>query len=330
MSLFAFLPYFPKENFDEKISRVHLFNLSLGEDYITDEGIRNRIEQYASLYVDANNNQGTTFTIAVIDDNYGFETLSDKQLLDLSRYAVALLFCNVVNNAENRVCVSEQFTLLFQPFTLPTDNAAENDFITYQTGSFYRVLNTYSLNSARFVRPAFVPNYNLFYRHDKKLLSGLAKLIDSGDPNDDKYFRALDWVRYAHLNAEGFSAESRIVMLATAFEVFFELPKHGKTKAYVDALEGLLKVDKMSVEDENGKAVRVGLPGITKQYIGHGVVRLKPLLIQSMVGGPESIMTCGRRLFTATKSQTATLRITKVNSILGLHSKCCVSAFTRC
>jgi hypothetical protein len=270
MLLFAFLPYFPKQNFDETISRVHLFNLSLfGEQYISDADLRKRIDKYSSLYVDANNNRSTTFTIAVIDDNYRFELLTEKQQLDLSRYAVALLFCNVVNNTQNRVCVSEQFTLSFQPFTVIQNGSSEADYIWYETGSYYRVLNSYPLDSARFVTPGFIPPYNLFYLADDKLMLGLANMIDNSQGEDDKYFRVLDWVRYSHLNSEGFSPESRIVMLATAFEIFFELPRDDKTNKFVQSLESLLQVDKMLVEDDAGKLVQTGLPLITKPYTGH-------------------------------------------------------------
>lgn len=70
-------------------------------------------------------------------------------------------------------------------------------------------------------------------------------MIDSHDPTDERVFNALTWVRYAFLNADGYSYESRVVMMATAFEILFDLPRNGKEEEFARRLELLLEVDKM-------------------------------------------------------------------------------------
>lgn len=271
MPQFAFFPYFPNEIFDQRFNRVHLFNFArFGEKYIPDVEMRTRIDQYCALYVDSEHRRSSTLTIAVIDNKNNFDNLTQEQETDLFRYSGALLFCSVVNNRQNDVCVSEQFNLAIQRFMLNTNNSPQYDYIFSETGSIFNTTNGQSLASARFVRPSFVPSNTLIYRYDKHLMSAFANMIDAHNPDDGRYFRVLDWIRYAYMNAEGYSPESRHVMLATAFEIFFDLPKDDKTNEFVRHIEKLLEVDKMTVPDESSNASQLGLPLIPKPYIGRG------------------------------------------------------------
>jgi hypothetical protein len=91
MFQFAFFPYFPKDDIDLKINRVHLFNFAkFGESYIPNSDKRKRIDEYASLYVDSAHKRVGNLTIAVIDENYEFGHLTDEQVKDLFRYSVTL------------------------------------------------------------------------------------------------------------------------------------------------------------------------------------------------------------------------------------------------
>lgn len=263
MSSFAFLPYFPVASFDQRFGRIHFFNFTrFGEQFIPDAEMRGRIDEYCSLYMDSNHRRLNNLTIAVIDENYKFDNLTDEQETDLYRYSIALLFCSVIKNIEQCVCVSEQFNLVLQPFIV--QGMTRNDFITFQTGSLLRTLNTQTLITARFVKPSFVPNNTSPYRFDMFLMSAMARMIDSHNPIDVGYFRVLDWVRYAYLNADEYSTESRLVMLATAFEIFFDLPDRRKADRFASRLEELLEVDKMDIYDEEYHLVQTGLPQVTK------------------------------------------------------------------
>lgn len=271
MSKFAFFPYFPTDNIDQKTNRVHLFNFAeFGETYIPNDELRKRIDEYCALYIDSKNRRLTTLTIAVIDGNYEFDNITEEQEEDLYRYSAALLFCSVIKNTTNSVCVSEQFNLAIQPFVIHGNEVPQYDYISSETGSLLRTLNAQTLGTAEFVRPSFVPASTWFYNYDSLLFDSFSKMIDAHNSDDARYFRVLDWVRYAHLNPDGYSSESRFVMLATAFEILFDLPRDYKTDEFAKRLEKLLEVDSMTVVDENYNTIQVGLPQTTKSYTTRG------------------------------------------------------------
>lgn len=253
MAFFSAFPYFPTMNVDFSINRLHVFNLwQLKDKYIEDSLVKQKVEQFCALYVDSNLETVSTLALAVFDGNYDFRPMSDEEIRDLQRYALALLFCSVIRNEQNSVCVSEQFNLFHQSFD-PTQ-----DSIAYSTGSYYRVLNWQSLGQTKLVRPEYVPTETLLYRFDEKLFGALCNMIDARRPEDDSIIRALEWVRYAHMNAEGIGNESRLVMMTTAFETLFNLPRRDKTFQFSNRLEQIIKVDQLDVY-ANTKIAQIGL-----------------------------------------------------------------------
>lgn len=259
MPQFSFFPHFPTDNVDVRINRLHLFNFwNLKDSYIMDSQVRQKLEKFCALHVNTDLEKLNSPAIAVIDNEYTFPMLSDEQLKDLQRYALALLFCSIMNNRVNSVSVSEQFALHHQNFTL------EEDAIVFTTGSFYNVQNWQSFEMTKLVRPGFVPANTFDYRFDKKLMAAFANMIDAHNDDEDYLFKVLEWVRYAFLNAEGYSYESRNVMMATAFEIFFGLPEIGKEDAFAKRLEDLLEVSNMEIKDEGFNLVQTGHTSITK------------------------------------------------------------------
>ena len=254
MAFFSAFPYFPTTNVDFTVNRLHVFNLWQFKDkYIADSPVRQKVEQFSALYVDSNLEKVPTLALAVFDGAYDFRAMSDEDVRDMRRYALALLFCSVIRNEQNSVCVSEQFNLFHQSFD-PTQ-----DSIAYRTGSYYQVLNWQSLGHTKLVRPEYVPAETLLYRFDERLFGALCNMIDARRPKDDSIIRALEWVRYAHMNAEGISNESRLVMMTTAFETLFNLPRRDKTFQFSSRLEQIIKVDQLDVYDDKFRVVQTGL-----------------------------------------------------------------------
>lgn len=225
-----------------------MFNLwRCGEAYIAESAVRQRIEKIADIYVDKKLAPLRATTIAVIDRNYALAPLSDQQLKDVDRYVLALLFCSVVKNDErsanfHSICTSEHFSLSHQNFNLT------EEFVGYTTGSYFRVNNVNTLGGARLVRPDFIPDV-LIHDYDSTLFEALCGLVDAHCPEDDFIFNALEWVRFAFMNAEGFNYPSRVVMVSTAYEILFDLPDWKKEDRLAEALEELLQTDKMDGSD---------------------------------------------------------------------------------
>lgn len=250
----AFFPYFPSANFDEKYRRVHFFNFRrFGEKYITNEKIRTRINDYCSLYFDTHNNTLDSPTIAVIDDNYLFSELDDQQIIDLFSYSFALTFSAIVNNSQDtRVYISEHFNLIINKFSL--NAKPESEVISFVAGSIYKQHRMQTLDKTKFIRPDYVPMELFPFYNDTDIFVALSKMIDAHRPDDNRFLRVLEWCRFAYLNPTEYSPEIRYVMLAMAFEIFFDLPDILKADEFASRLETLLEVDKMVISDEQGNA----------------------------------------------------------------------------
>src|SRR5258706_5445309 len=259
MNQVSFLPYFPSATKKDKVvGRVHFFNFwEYRKLYIKDEAIRAKLERLFAMYVNRDQSLLTDLTVAIIDDNYLLEPLTNEQLKDLERYALALLLCSLVKNQQNGAWGSDHFTLYHQNFEVM------NDAISYESGSYIRLKQFYSTTAnTRFVKPDFVTS-SIFYRYDERLFEALAGAIDARRPQDDFLFAAIQWVKYAFMNADGYSMESRVVMMATAYEILLDLPEGEKVMEFANRLETILGVDQMDVRENAGKVTR-GLAKIVK------------------------------------------------------------------
>jgi hypothetical protein len=66
MYQFSFLPYFPADDLDLKVNRLHLFNFwNHKNTYIPDADVKQRLERICSFYVDTSLERLDEFTIAV-------------------------------------------------------------------------------------------------------------------------------------------------------------------------------------------------------------------------------------------------------------------------
>lgn len=260
----SFLPYFPTperlpEGADIKINRVHLFNFWNYKDrYIPDLAIRAKMEKLFSMYVDDNLESCKSVTVAVIDGNYDFTQAGDLQIIDLQRYALALLFCCIAQNNPRMGWVSEHFTLIHQNFVL------SEDFVGYQVGSYKRYIEYgIELERKRFIKSDYIIDAERFI-YDEELFQAFANMIDARSKDEGHIFSALEWVRSAHINPTNFRAEIRPVMLMTAFETIFKLSQNQKEEDFANQLEELLGVDKFLVLNEDDNTWHCGLTLVAK------------------------------------------------------------------
>lgn len=251
----SFIPYFPTpdvlQGADIKINRAHLFNFWNYKDrYIPDAAIRAKMEKLFRMYVDEDLESCKSITVAIIDGDYNFTQASDLQIRDLQRYALAFLFCCIVQNNRRMGWVSDHFTLVHQNFIL------SEDFVGYQVGSYKRYTEYgIELERKRFIKPDYIIDDERFM-YDEELLQAFAKMIDAQSKEDDYIFSALEWVRSAHINPTNFRAEIRPVMLMTAFETLFNLSQNDKETDFANQLELLLGVETFSILDEDSKTLQ--------------------------------------------------------------------------
>lgn len=258
MFQFSYLPYFPKA-IDLKTNRIHIFDVAtLKDQHIDDTQIRQRIQQLCAMYVNSKGEPSNRLAIAIIDDSYSFNALSNEQIDDLQNYALALLFCSLVNNQQNGAWASEHFKLYHQNFDLTSD------MIMYEAGSYIKLTHAVDISDKKFHAPDYVFD-SIFYSFDKKLFAALANLIDARNPDDQFILKALDWVKLAFSNSDGIRMANRLVMLCTAFELFFKLPRKDKEAEFAQRLEDLLEVSAMELLDDEHNIVATGHPKIAKK-----------------------------------------------------------------
>jgi hypothetical protein len=244
MPQFSFLPYFPSDDIDLKVNRLHLFNFWNHKDtYIPDADVKQYLERICSMYVDSKLDRLKELTVAVIDDNYALNPTTEEQLLDTERYANALSFCSIVTNEDNNISSSDNYVMFHQPFQINEES------IAYATGSYLRLDNWQPLDTTKLVKPSYIQKPILRYQFDELLFKAFANMIDAHNKDDDYLFRVLEWFKYSYMNVEGFSYHNRIVLLATAYEIFFDLPEFGgKADAFATGLETLLEVNQWGLQ----------------------------------------------------------------------------------
>lgn len=266
MFQFSAFPYFPTDNVDYPVNRLHLFSFWRFKDkYLQNPEVRQKVERLCALYVNSELKRLDFCLLAVIDGNYSLAPLTDEQVKDVYRYGLALFFCSVIYNNSWGTCTSENFLLIRQNFNLIDDE------ISYTTGSIRPVTNLQDINRIHFIKPDFIESRVVPYRVDLRLFVAFANMIDAHNP-DEYIFSVLEWIYYSYINFENITHESRIVMLATGFEIFFRLKRGAKAEKFAERLETLLKVDERVVFDKKTETSITGLPR-TQRTDANGKVR---------------------------------------------------------
>jgi hypothetical protein len=95
---------------------------------------------------------------------------------------------------------------------------------------------------------------------DEDVLSGFGQVFDPAFASDvrDRLFRALEWFRLAHVGGDSTSDFSRAVMMATAFEILFQLgDRPGKTNRFIREIESRLTTPR-ALNDTRSVPIVVG------------------------------------------------------------------------
>ncbi len=259
---FTFFPYFPSSNFDLEIGRIHLFNFWKYKDkYIEDDAIKVILEKICTMYRKSDLELANNLTVCIWDGDYTFKKLTIEEIDVIHKYALSLLFCSVVKNSEQGCCSSEHFHFKGLEFDYNVES-----HINYSAGSFFGYSKYVGdMNVKKFVAPEYV-EVPIYYNYDEQLFESLIKLINSGDPQEVIIFQALNWVRNSCMNFDHFNNESRAVMIATTFEIFFDLPDHLKAVEFAERLEKCLRTEEMMTKDEEGNDVK-GMPSVLKKTV---------------------------------------------------------------
>lgn len=247
---FNLLPYISLKD-EVRIGNVLLWPFYHHKDqYIKDTSIRTQIEKFLKQYIDNSpeRNPLSSLTMVSYKSPDNFRALRPIQTKEIRDAIIILCFSTILRNRSFGAFSSDDFQLLHQNFT-PGD-----DGIATSSGSLIRTTNGgLKINEVFFATPLYInQGRNIIY--NEEILKALERLQQ--DTKNQEFYRrvitALEWVAYSYTNVENFNYASRIVMMATAFEVLLD--------GFRDRWEFIKKIKKFtcnSLDEKKMRSVRI-------------------------------------------------------------------------
>lgn len=210
---------------------------------VSDSKIKMHLNKYFNSYVDHQGKPVDTITVCS-HGNVDFRSLNDSEFRDLRNAADILIFVAIAPQIERAVCANNKswappsadvFELVTQNF-LP-----ENDYITVEAGS--SLSGGWEIGEITFPKP-WATGGGLWI-FDEKLIEGFDKCFSAGFPENvrERLFRSLERFRMAHMEGGQVSELSKVVMMATGFEILLQFQREGKRKQFVDYMENHIASD---------------------------------------------------------------------------------------
>jgi hypothetical protein len=213
---------------------------------VQDEGIRNHLSKYFACHVDQRGAPVKSVTVAS-NRAMDFREPTASEFKETRSACDAMIFSAIYPNAANAVKnkngsmgppSADRFQLITQYFTPGKED------IAIRAGSL--MSGGWKLGEIRFSQPWCLGGF--FKAVDKKTLTALSKVFDPGVNADanDRLFRSLEWFRLAHTELDEVSPLSKVVMMATAFEILLEVPNTPNKALWIAE-----KIEKQSRSDDS-------------------------------------------------------------------------------
>lgn len=197
----------------------------LTAEQVPDEALRSHLDSYFRCYVDHGGKPVDTITVCA-HGPLDFRPLTSAEQGELHAAVDALVFSVIAPATHTGVCMennsmappsAERYQLVGQNFT------PGNDHIAVQAGN--TLIGGFKIGEISFPRPWSVGGP--FGKVDPKLITAFARLFEPQHPIEAKnrLFRSLQWFRMAHIESDEVSELSRIIMMATGFEILLNVPQ---------------------------------------------------------------------------------------------------------
>jgi len=153
---------------------------------------------------------------------------------------------------------------IFELFSFRLPDSLQDNFISFRIDySIGPSINSYEIRTFKFPKP-YATGGPLWLGFEKKLIGGFDSCFSDGfheKGERERLFRSLEWFRLAHENAQ-LSELSKIVMMATAFEILFQFGE-GKRKDFVKYMENNIASDRFfkDTRTDKGRAYTYSLAG---------------------------------------------------------------------
>lgn len=252
----SFLPWAGLKD-EIKIGSVIFWPFEMKDEKIKNSEIKEHLAKYFKSYVDHKGKPVDTITIASYG-NIDFQPLDKDKRSELRSAVNILIFTTIAPQVKVVLCAnnrsigppsSEIFQLITQNFRPMDDN------IAVQAGSL--LSGGWKIGEITFSKPWAMGG--AFGTPDKELLNGFNKVFDTFPSNSnvrEKIFRSLEWFRLSHVESDEVSIVSKVIMMATAFEIFLQFPQQGKRKYFVEYMENNIASEKFKKDYRKSKGER--------------------------------------------------------------------------
>lgn len=240
----SFIPYFPDEQVNITVGDYRLWNWHHHCDKIAVAGnVREFLKRYFELFHRGNGKPETR--IAVLSPLNGNPFPNHQDLEHLSRITnclmAAYLFNLPLTDTGWGFCSSDNFIGMYQRFEPSSDVPS----VSFTFGSYFKMTVGGSWEYLHFTTPQFVPDVFGCSPIDS-MLACLVQLCSGSIEPLIRLFRALEWLKVAFMNYEGFQLEARAVAMCTAFETLLDFPEQGKASYFSRKVNELLPSNRMA------------------------------------------------------------------------------------
>lgn len=231
---------------------------------ISDPAIKRHLDNYFRSYVDYQGKPVDTI-IVCSHGNVDFRSLSDFEYGDLRNAIDILIFGAIGPQIKRAVCANNRSwgPPSADVFELVTQNFHPgSDYIAVKTGSL--INGGWKIGEITFPKP-WATGGSL-WSLEEELIEGFDKCFLDGFSVDfrERLFRSLEWFRLAHVEGSQVSILSKVVMMATGFEILLQFPREGKRKHFVDYMEKHIASNDFHKDNrttDKGKSFTLSLAG---------------------------------------------------------------------
>lgn len=206
---------------------------AMAANKIKEPSVREQLQRYFGCYVDHHGRPVSTVTIC----SYGtvnFRKLRRTQANAVRAAVDALIYSVVSPNV--KVAVSANNRSMGPPSADRYQLLAQNlisgdDHIAVRAGNL--VSGGWKIGELVFPQPWHLGG--AFGAPDGELIEGWGKLFATSFPSEirERLFRSLEWFRLSHTESDEVSVLSKIVMMATAFEILLQIPNVPNKKKWI-------------------------------------------------------------------------------------------------
>ncbi len=230
------------------------------ESRVPEPMVREQLNRYFNCFVDHYGKPVDTITICSHGEP-DFRILNSFDEYSEIRSAVDILIFSAISpQTKNAVCANnpsvgppttDRYQLIGQKMKPPDDNT-----LVIGAGSLTSVEQ---MDEIHISKPWGVGG-TFGIDPDEELIGGFNKVFSDEFPSDarERIFRGLEFFRLAHteadeeLNRPGFvtiATLSKLVMMATAFEILLEFPESPKSRYFAEQVENKIKTDEFLIEE---------------------------------------------------------------------------------